>query len=129
MFTTQQLKAAHAKVKSGADYPAYVQELKSLGVTHYDFVVATGINVFYGMGGIRLETEPKYSYLDVAKAPSLSHFKESLSLHQAGSTDFFRFCRDAAEAGVDKWVSDLEKLEVSYLDTSGTLMIREMIPG
>ena len=28
MFTKEQLDAAHAKTKTGADYPAYVQELK-----------------------------------------------------------------------------------------------------
>ncbi len=31
MFTAQQM-AAHAKVKTGADFPAYVQEIKQLGL-------------------------------------------------------------------------------------------------
>lgn len=34
-FTVAQLKTAHGKVKSGADFPSYIQEIKALGVTHY----------------------------------------------------------------------------------------------
>ena len=34
MFTVEQIKAAHSKVKSGADFPSYIKEIKSLGVTH-----------------------------------------------------------------------------------------------
>lgn len=32
MFTIQQIKDAHSKVKSGADFPAYIQDIKKLGV-------------------------------------------------------------------------------------------------
>ena len=36
MFTVEQIKAAHSKVQSGADFPAYIREIKELGVTHYE---------------------------------------------------------------------------------------------
>jgi hypothetical protein len=42
MFTIEQIKAAHSKVKSGTDFPAYVQELIALGVTGYETYVADG---------------------------------------------------------------------------------------
>jgi len=42
MFTIEQIKDAHAKVKSGADFPAYVQEVIRLGVTRYETYVADG---------------------------------------------------------------------------------------
>ena len=32
MFTVQQIKEAHSKVKSGADFPKYIQEIKGFGV-------------------------------------------------------------------------------------------------
>jgi hypothetical protein len=35
MFTVEQIKASHSKVKSGADFPSYIEEIKVLGVTHY----------------------------------------------------------------------------------------------
>ena len=42
MFTAEQIKAAHSKVKSGADFPSYIQEIKALGVTHYEAYVTDG---------------------------------------------------------------------------------------
>jgi hypothetical protein len=33
MFTLEQIQQAHKKVKSGADFPAYAQELTNMGVT------------------------------------------------------------------------------------------------
>ena len=33
MFTIQQIKDAHSKVKSGADFPKYMQDIIALGVT------------------------------------------------------------------------------------------------
>jgi hypothetical protein len=40
MFTKDMIVAAQARVKSGADYPRLVQELKEMGVQSYDHVVA-----------------------------------------------------------------------------------------
>lgn len=42
MFTEAQIKHAHSKVQSGADFPAYIQEIISLGVISYDVYVADG---------------------------------------------------------------------------------------
>ena len=36
MFTVEQIKAAHSKVKSGADFPKYIRDIKLLGVTAYE---------------------------------------------------------------------------------------------
>ncbi len=36
MFTIAQIKEAHDKVKSGADFPKYIQDLINLGVIGYD---------------------------------------------------------------------------------------------
>jgi len=56
MFTTEQIKAAHGKIKSGADFPSYINEIRGLGVTHYEAYVTVGhrvvceiekINYFY----------------------------------------------------------------------------------
>ena len=36
MFTLEQIKSAHSKVKSGADFPNYVQDIIKLGVIFYE---------------------------------------------------------------------------------------------
>ena len=33
-FTIDEIKAEHQKVKSGADFPNYIQQIKQLGVSH-----------------------------------------------------------------------------------------------
>jgi uncharacterized protein YbcV (DUF1398 family) len=42
MFTVEQIKAAYSKVRSGADFPTYIKEIKKLGITHYEAYVADG---------------------------------------------------------------------------------------
>lgn len=42
MFTLDQIREAHAKVKSGADFPHYIQDLIVLGVQKYDIFVHDG---------------------------------------------------------------------------------------
>jgi len=42
MFTLNQVKQAHSKVKSGADFPAYIVAIKTLGVVYYQTYVTDG---------------------------------------------------------------------------------------
>jgi uncharacterized protein YbcV (DUF1398 family) len=48
MFTIEQVKAAHSKVRSGADFPAFIQDIKKLGVTYYETFVSDGHTDYYG---------------------------------------------------------------------------------
>lgn len=129
MFTARQIKEAYAKVKSGSDYPGYVQELKALGVTHYDYVVESDSNVFYGDKGFSLKVENQHDRVQVAGRSSKEKLQDAISVHQKGQTDFKAFRGQAADAGVEKWVSDLEKMQVHYYDKAGTLLLSEPIPG
>lgn len=47
MFTVEQIKTAHSKVKTGADFAAYIQELKYIGVTYYETSLSDGHTDFY----------------------------------------------------------------------------------
>ncbi len=42
MFTLEQIKSAHSKVKSGADFPNYIQDLINLGIKSYHTYVSDG---------------------------------------------------------------------------------------
>ena len=53
MFTVEQIKAAHSKVKSGAEFPAYIKDIKSLGVTYYETFVTDGHTDYYGANGYK----------------------------------------------------------------------------
>lgn len=128
-FTIHQIHEAFSKVKSGADFPRFVQELKSIGVTHYDNFVSNGETIYYGINNFKLVGEAKYPQLEIAKAGSPEKLKKALSIHQQGQTDYPTFCHQAAEAGVEKWVTHMIEMTVTYLDKRGNKMIIESIPN
>lgn len=128
MFTEQQLKAAHSKVKSGADFPAYVREIKDLGLSRYEFWVDNGHTVYYGANNHVIHSEAKYPIQDIALQSSAARLQHIISTHQQGQTDFITFCRQAADAGVEKWVIDTNKMTCVYYNLAGNEMVSEPIP-
>jgi len=128
MFTLQQIKAAHAKVKSGADFPAYVQNIKSLGLLHYDFMVKDGRTVYHGANGFRISSDPIYAEKIISAQPSPAVVRQIIAEHQQGKSDFITFCSLVADAGVEKWVVDTRGMACTYYDMSGNSMITEPIP-
>lgn len=127
-FTIEQIKAAHAKVKSGADFPAYVQEMKRLGITSYQHYVADGHVRYHGSGGFTLLADAKWPPVEVAQTGKEEALKHSLSIHQAGQTDYLTFCRQAAEAGVEQWTVDMQRMTCTYYDKTGDTLLTEHIP-
>lgn len=128
MFTLQQMKAAHAKVKSGADFPAYVQEIKQLGLLHYDFMVKDGRTVYHGANGFQVSGERLYAEEEISLQPSTTALRHIIGETQQGKSDFPTFCSQAAAAGVEKWVVDTRVMLCSYYDLSGNSMVAEPIP-
>lgn len=128
MFTLSDIQSAHAKVRSGADFPAYAREIYALGVTHYDTYVSDGHAVYLG-NGEPLLSPAKYDTLEVATIVNPEKFTERLRLHQSGGTDYMTFCRDCAESGIEKWTLDLEKGACTYYDQTGTSVLVEHFGG
>jgi len=128
MFTKDQIHQAFAKVKSGADFPQFVRDLKAIGVTHYDNFVSDGRTKYFGLNGYTQEGEPKYLELKVNDISSADALKEAISIHQLGQTDYPTFCKQAAEAGVEKWTTHGIEMTVSYYDKRGFLLTVEPIP-
>jgi uncharacterized protein YbcV (DUF1398 family) len=129
MFKIDQIKSAHSKVKSGADYPAYVQELIKIGVIGYETYVSDGNTTYFGANHYRIESGPKYDALVVSENSDTAAFKRDLKAHQEGKTNFPRFCLDAARSGVEKWVVSMDVMTCTYLDKNGQILVTESIPG
>lgn len=128
MFTVDQIAAIHSKVKSGADFPQYVQELKAIGLNHYDAFVEDGHTEYHGTNGQTLPSPAKYEKLCVAETANKNYFEERLKLHQNGGTDYPTFCHDCAEAGVEKWRVDMNAMTCTYYDKAENLVLDEKIP-
>lgn len=129
MFTIQQIQEAHSNVKSGADFPKYVQDLIGLGVLHYDTFVADGRAEYFGANDYKQVSGAKYETLTVSETSDTEKFKHYLKIHQQGATNYSTFCAHAAETGVHKWTVDLAKMTCTYYDRSGNEMIVESISG
>lgn len=128
LFELNEIKEAHLKVKSGADFPNYVQDLIKLGVKKYDTYVSNGRAVFFGEDNYQIQSEPKYADIKVANIGDKEKFKHYLQSHQRGESDYSTFCRHAAETGVEKWTVDTSKMTCTYYDKSRESMLEEKIP-
>lgn len=129
MFTIEQIKTAHSKVKSGADFPQYVQDLIHLGVTSYESFVADGHTDYHGQADYKTSSPGKYETLTIAEKSNIEQFKSDLKAHQQGKTDYMTFCNDCAKSGVEKWEVCMKKMTCTYYDKAGKEMLEEIIPS
>ena len=128
MFTIEQIKEAHSKVKSGANFPSYIQDLIELGVESYHTYVIDGHAEYFGKNGYQIRSEYKYPVLKVSEKSDSKSFINRLKIHQQGQTDYMTFCNDSAKSGVEKWIVDTQKMTCTYYDKAGNNMLEEKIP-
>lgn len=128
-FTLENITAAHQKVKSGADFPQYIQDLKSLGVSHYTTYVSDGNTRYFNTEQQSVHTGSKYDTLIISEKTNLDQFSTRLKLHQQGGTDYMTFCKDCAENGVEGWKIDMEAMTCTYFDKEQNEVLVEQIPG
>ena len=129
MFTIEQITQAHSKVKSGADFPKYVQDLIEFGVLSYDLFVSDGHAKYFGKENRVLESAAKYSPLEIANDSDGEKFRNYLKIHQQGQTDYPTFCGQSAKTGVEKWTVDTVKMTCTYYDKAGNELLVETIPA
>ncbi|MBD0726222.1 phage envelope protein [Flavobacterium sp. L1I52] len=128
MFTIEQIKAAHAKVKSGADFPNYIQDLIQLGVNGYNTIVTDGSVAYIGADNFSVSTEKKYDAIAVTPSANKERFIEFLVMHQDGQTDYPTFCQHAAICGIAKWRVDIIEMTCTYYDSNNNPILIEKIP-
>ncbi|WDO14553.1 DUF1398 domain-containing protein [Flavobacterium sp. WW92] len=128
MFTIAQIQQAHSKVKSGADFPAYIKEIKALGVTYYKTFVADGHTEYHGTADYKTATDTKYNIVPIADHCNLEQFKTDLKAHQQGQSDYLTFIAVSAACGIEKWAVDMEKMTCTYYDKAGNEVLVEQIP-
>ena len=128
MFTLEQIKTAHSKVKSGADFPSYIKEIKKLGVTHYEAYVTDGHIDYHGANNYTAKVPEKYEPLTIADVAKVQQFKTELIAHQQGKTDYLTFIKMCAETGIEKWEICMDKMTCTYYDKAGNDILVEQIP-
>jgi len=128
MFTIEQIQEAHSKVKSGADFPNYIRDLKKLGVSFYQTYVNDGHTDYYGET-YKTSSPARYKPLAIAGSCNTDLFKSCLSDHQQGKTDYPAFIKLCADTGVENWEVCLDTMTCTYYDSDGNKVLTENIPG
>lgn len=128
MFTAEQIKAEHSKVKSGADFPSHIKEIKALGVTHCEAYVTDGHIDYHGSNGHIAKIPAMYDPLVISGTAKVEEFKAELIVHQQGKTDFLTFIKMCAGTGIEKWEICMDKMTCTYFDKAGNEILVEKIP-
>jgi uncharacterized protein YbcV (DUF1398 family) len=128
MFTLPQIQSAHSRVKSGADFPAYIKDIKALGVISYETYVTDGHTDYYGADNYKISSPAKYNALIIAVDCNAAQFKTDLQAHQQGKTNYPTFCADCAAAGINKWAVAIHEMTCTYYDIAGNEVLTEQIP-
>lgn len=128
MFTVQQIKTAHQKVKSGADFPRYVQEIKGIGMVRYEYMVTDGRTIYYGSNGYQTEAPAIYPQKNINPQASSLQIEHHIHEHQQGRSDFLTFCQQAADAGIHHWEVNTQIMLCSYYDSNSQVVHAEPIP-
>ena len=129
MFTIAQIRAAHSKVKSGRDFPAYIKEIKALGVTRYETYVTDGHTDYHADDNYTATSPARYAPLVIAAAHNIEAFKAELLAHQQGKTDFLSFIQTCAQLGIAKWIVKMDVMTCTYYDKAGDALLVENIPA
>lgn len=129
MFTIAQIKEAHSRVKSGADFPAYIQDLIILGVKGYDTFVNDGHVEYFGADNHRAVATETYDNITIAPFANKERFIEFLVIHQEGQTDYLTFCNHAGQCGIAKWSVDIIEMTCTYFDQLNAKILIEKIPS
>lgn len=128
MFNIEEIKSAESKINSGADFPQFIKAIKEMGVVRNDVYVSNGLSIYFDSEDHSTQASPdEYPELIINDEASVNKLQHALKIHQQGETDYFTFCKQAADAGVEKWVIDLHKMTCTYLDTEQNKLVQEKI--
>lgn len=126
-FTIKQIKQAHNKVKSGADFLAYIRDIQQIGVVSYETYVVDGHSEYLGKDYNVVISQSEYTTLTIAALVHLNTFEIDLHKHQHGETDYMTFCKDCAKSGIAKWTIDIIQGTCTYYDKVGEIILVESI--
>lgn len=99
-----------------------------MGITVYEHFVADGHIQYHGANNFKIAAYAKWPAVEIAATGSTEKLKQALAIHQQGQTDYPTFCKQSAEAGVDKWIVDVIKMICTYFDNAENKLLVEAIP-
>uniref|UniRef100_A0A7S3MG83 Phage envelope protein n=1 Tax=Spumella elongata TaxID=89044 RepID=A0A7S3MG83_9STRA len=128
MFTIEQIQAAQANIKSGGDFPQFVQDIIRLGVQSYVTSVYDGNTVYKGADNFSVESGAKHEPVFIADVSDGEAFKVKLKEHQQGRTSYPQFCTDCGASGIDRWEVVTSAMTCAYYNKDNQEILVEKVP-
>ncbi|HEL2550031.1 TPA: DUF1398 family protein [Streptococcus suis] len=128
MFTLENINRGHEQF-TGPAFPKLIAYFKDLGMVENIVDIQSGQVTYRSQTGQTLEKTGYQVTIPIADQVNRDQFVTILRNHQAGQTDFPTFCQETAEAGIYKWVTDLEAMTCSYVDKAEQAVFVETIPS
>lgn len=127
-FTLEAIQEAQMKY-TGPDFPKLIREFKAMGMVTNTYDLSNGQIQYVSNKGEHIDIKSEITVGIIGETYDEAAALAALKNNQTGKTDFITFCKEIAEAGVYKWISDLEIMTCSYYDRKENTVIVEMIPS
>ncbi len=88
MFIVEHIEQVHKKVKSGADFPKYIEEIKELGVKGFVTWVKDSYTEYFWENNIGTKSKSKYDELLISNDSNREKFIIQLKALQQRKTDY-----------------------------------------
>lgn len=85
--------------------------------------------IYSGNNNFKTNSLPQYDTLQISDEVKSGEFIQKLKSHQKGETDYYTFCKNCADSGIEKWIVNLDKMTCTYYDKSNNEILVEKIPN
>ncbi|WP_161883154.1 DUF1398 domain-containing protein [Deinococcus alpinitundrae] len=127
MFTIEQINELHSRLGKASTFSEYVRSLRAIGVKRYNSYLIDGHSEYLGEGGYKITSPPVHESFPVSDLSSKQDFLSHLELHSRGKTTYLEMSKGLAEAGIEEWTVDTDKMTMTYYDKSNVEMLSEQI--
>jgi uncharacterized protein YbcV (DUF1398 family) len=111
MATLKQITDIHDRLGTMDTFYEYIKALSALGVERYETYVSDGRSEYYG---------------DDDKVTSAAQH-EPFTISETSKTTPLEMYNGLAESGIEKWIVDIKKMTMTYLDKQGNEILVEAI--
>jgi uncharacterized protein YbcV (DUF1398 family) len=126
MATLKQITDIHDRLGTMDTFYEYIKALSALGVERYETYVSDGRSEYYGDDD-KVTSAAQHEPFTISETSNKGMFFEKLGAHLQRKTTPLEMYNGLAESGIEKWIVDIKKMTMTYLDKQGNEILVEAI--
>ncbi|AFJ47199.1 DUF1398 domain-containing protein [Shimwellia blattae] len=115
------------QVRSNADFPSFITELRRNDISYYIYFVATGNVKIVTTSDTYMSVKTHRGLIKINQAACSRLVRIVSRRHFSGKTTYDQYCKELAKAGVFKWVVDVNEQMRHYWSKDNQLLHSEQI--